>query len=231
MAVAPLHPCTVPPQRQCDPTPLLLRLLPTRSGGLARYPSTSASRTIDRRRTTMSTLGREEREYARATLLALVTISTDEGHGEPPAVYFVAPDTTRLTLDQAARALVEMTKPVSCGGRTVANALTIECRSRRTLAEITEHENTTAFWSDGLLRALQRVIGTTSRARRIVVRGRGDSLLMTIDDMLTWLRQYGFRDKLGFDVDETDSEARSGGADAVVTFRGPGADRPTVHIR
>jgi uncharacterized protein YegJ (DUF2314 family) len=170
----------------------------------------------------MSQSAAEHPEFAKATLLALSTIASDDAKAQPPVAFIFPPSNLRLGSDGAAEALRGMAKPLSCGGTILESALKIDCRTFHTLAEVTEHENTAAFWIQALTRSIARILGPDSGARKAMLRGRGTAVLVTVDDVPKWLQQYNFRDKLGFDVTEPDPDARNAGADVVISFAGPG---------
>ena len=163
----------------------------------------------------------EPTNFARAALLALATISSDDEQAKAPTVFLLAPDTLPRSLEQMMEALAGMTKPVSCAASLAGDTLTVDCRSLVTAGEIAEHQHTTSFWTSALTRALSSFLGPDPGPHRVVLRGRGSPIVMTVDEVLMLLGSYNFRDRLGFDFDEPDREARALGAETVITLAGP----------
>src|SRR6266852_2386553 len=129
-----------------------------------------------------------ETEHQAAQVALLVLRTTVVGAASTRR-FFVQPSRAPLSLDQAARALAMMKKPVRCEGSMEGAILAISCQPLDE-SEAREYHRHAAFTITGLAADLRARCPGSVREARLLLRRRGASLTVPFYVLAASLRDY-----------------------------------------
>ena len=160
-----------------------------------------------------------DEKYARASLLALAT-ECCEGDDDTRVFdsYTVAPDQRLLNADSVVAILASLSKPIACSATATGSTLRIECRQR--ISKVLDRYEPASLFREGLLRYISNPRTSRANDRRVLIRGVGEPVLMTPDEVAGWLHDYDFS-WVGFRSDVIDAEAKRLNAQTAVRLTGP----------
>ena len=152
---------------------------------------------------------------ARIALLAL-RASLPEGRREVPRSFAFLPLTQDVSVEDAARKLKLLPKPLRCEASVIGDSVSVRCTSVTQPQEV-------QFSLDGAQRdivsfgeAVMKVAPAPIADPLVVLRGSSESLVVPWSSVARWFRDYSVPHSIRFDP--ADSEARAQGACAVLSF-------------
>ena len=163
----------------------------------------------------------KDEKYARASLLALAA-ECCEGDDDTRVFdsYTVAPDQRLLNADSVVAILASLPKPIACSATATGSTLRIECHQR--MREASNRYDPASLFREALLAYISRPRVKRAGDRRVLIRGVGDPVLMTADEVSGWLQDYDFGETgVGFRSDVIDAEAKRLNAEIAVRLTGP----------
>ncbi len=138
-----------------------------------------------------------ETEHQAAQVVLLVLRTTVEGAASTRK-FFILPSRAPLALDQAARALAMLKKPVRCAGVMEEAVLAIACQPLSE-AEAREHHRQAAGLITGLAASIRQRCPGSIREARLLLRRRGTSLTVPFYALAASERDYYMAFSLGGD--------------------------------
>jgi len=161
-------------------------------------------------------LPRSEQRIAFATLVALRAGLPDRERSAESSWVFV-PQTAVVSTDLAIESLVQLPKPVACDAHTDAESIVVDCRAITNPGARKVHDRNAERTIRLFSHAIQRLGDTRRSDPRVLVRGYGGAVVLSLSEVQTWLRDYFVR-SFAMALQRPDSDALSQGVSAILAL-------------